>query len=239
MLAGVGAAAAWLLVHRWPQPFFPHTLRSGPIVLHARAPLPAQAAGVLAEVNRRLAQSPLYRVDRVHHVFLCDTPATYAFFVPHRPRSGGETFFWWGNHVFLRPADLAADRLIGPAGRAVPGNRTLTYFLAHELTHAMAADALGLWGYVRLERWQDDGYADYVAKAGDFDVEAMRRALQAGAPELDPTQSGLYLRYHLGVAHVLDGQRRSVAELLAGPLEAAPIEAELTAGSAPDAGRPP
>ena len=235
---GLGVVAVWLLVHRWPQPFFPHTLRAGPIAIHARAPIPPQAAGMLAEVNRRLARSPLYREDRVHDVFLCDTPAVYAFFAPHRPRSGGETFFWLGNSVFLRPADLEADRLIGPSGSAVPAPRTLTYFLTHELTHAMTVDALGLWAYVRLERWQDDGYADYVAKAGAFDAEATRRAFLAGAPELDPAQSGLYLRYHLLVAQVLDGQHRSVGELLAGPLPAGPVEAQLRAASAPDGGRP-
>ncbi len=218
---------AYGVLHVFPQPLFPYALRQGTVVLHARAPFPTGTTALLVEVERRLAKSPLFDATQTHHVFLCDTPGLYAFFVPHHPRTGAETFFWLGNQIFLRPSRLEADRLIGPSGVEVTGNRTLTYFLAHELTHAMTADAVGVWRYVKLQRWQQDGYADYVAKAGDFDVEGAVRGLRSDAAELDPDRSGLYLRYHLLVSELLDHRGVSVADLLSGPRDAAPIEAAL------------
>ena len=151
----------------------------------------------------------------------------YDFFAfPHRD-TGGEAFVWLGHNAFLRPAHFDQDRLIGPSGRDVPGERSLTYFLTHELTHILTADALGIWRYLRLEPWQQEGYADYVAKAGDFDYFGTRAKFRAGDPALDPERSGLYLRYHLLVAHLLDQLGMTVPDLLARPMRGDPIEAKL------------
>ncbi len=95
----------------------------------------------------------------------------------------------------------------------------------------MTADAVGTWRYLRLERWRQDGYADYVAKGGAFDFAGRLRGFREGDPELDPQRSGLYLRYHLLVAYLLDQRGISVSDLLAGSYSAGQIEADLLAGS--------
>src|ERR671936_645148 len=41
------------------------------------------------------------------------------------------------NQKFLRGAAVEDNRLISPSGTAVPGERTLDYFVAHELTHEL------------------------------------------------------------------------------------------------------
>lgn len=213
------------LLHAWPQPLFAHQLQVGTVVLHARQPLPPSTRALLEDVEARLRTSPLYRADRPHHVFLCDTPALYAFFSPHHPDTGGETYFWLNNVVFLRPADVAADRLLGPSGRPVPEPRTLTYFITHELMHALSFDALGLRRYLALERWQEDGYPDYVANPA-FDAADALDKLRRGDPSLDPARSGLYLRYQLLVHRAL-ASGLSVDELLARPRAQDAAEREL------------
>ena len=49
----------------------------------------------------------------------------------------------------------------------------------------------------------NEGYADYIANGTDFDCERAVDQLRSGAREMDPKSSGLYLRYHLLVAHLL------------------------------------
>ncbi|MBL8911797.1 MAG: hypothetical protein JNM17_13980 [Archangium sp.] len=189
-------------IHAHPQPLFANELTVGTIVVHSRDPLPANATELLREVESRLQRSPLYRADVKHHVFICDTPALYAFFNPHHPDTGGETYFWLGNQVFLRPVDFAGDRLISPLGTPVAAPRTLVYFLTHELTHAMTMDAVGLWNYLSIDRWKHDGYADFVALP-DFDVEDAREKLRSGDASMDYAQSGLYRRWQLDVHDAL------------------------------------
>ena len=89
---------------------------------------------------------------------------------------GGLTYPPLTNNIFLRAADLDGDRLIGPSGKPVPGERTLTYFVAHEIMHTLLADELGAVRYLRLPDWKNEGYADHVAKGIEFSVRALRWA---------------------------------------------------------------
>lgn len=216
---------AYGALHAHPHVLFAHELKVGTVVLHARAPFPPNTPELLREVEARLATSALYRADQPHDVFLCDTPALYAFFSPHHPDTGGETYFWLGNVVFLRPVDLTSNRLISPLGTPVEPPRTLVYFITHELVHAQTYDALGLRGYLALERWQEDGYPDFVANP-TFDVADARERFRRGDAAFDPQRSGLYLRYQLLVHQAL-ASGLTVDQLLAKPRDAAPFEAEL------------
>lgn len=102
-------------------------------------------------------------------------------------------------------------------GTEVDGERTLTYFIAHEVTHALLAKHLGRLGYLRLPTWINEGYADYLAKAGAFDYERELRQYRQGASDLDPAKSRLYNRYHLAVSYWLDKRGLNVGQLLALP----------------------
>ena len=55
-------------------------------------------------------------------------------------------------------------------------------------------------------------------KGRGFDYEANLRAFRAGEVALDPARSGLYRRYHLLVASLLDVRRMTVDALLAEPI---------------------
>jgi hypothetical protein len=226
LLAVVAAYAALLA---WPHPLFAYEARAGNVVLHARAPLPSRAFEIAEEARQRVARSPFYDAADTYDVFLCDSSALFALFVPHAYRVGGNADVYLSQNIFLRPSRLERDRLVGYSGREPSGERTLTYFIAHEITHMMVGRRLGRWNHFRLATWQREGYADYVGKAGDFDFPATLREFQADAPSLDPARSGLYLRYHLLVAHLLDEKLVTPEALLAAPIEALPLERELRA----------
>ena len=234
----VGAAiAVWVALAVHPQLLFAAELRRANVVLHARDPLPPEAGPLLDEVVRRVSHSPLYDPARVHHVFLCDTPALFAFFAPWSRKVGGVAQWHLGGNVFIRPSSIARGRVIGPSGNETPGARTLAYFIAHEVTHAMTADRVGRWRYARLAAFQVEGYADFVAfdrtvdsrtvGLHQVDLAAGRAALRRGAPEMSPKLSGLYRRYELLVAYLFERRGFDVAALLARPLDRAQLEREL------------
>jgi hypothetical protein len=117
------------------------------------------------------------------------------------------------------------DRLISPSGRPVPPDRPLSYFVAHEIMHIAHGRTLGKWGYFRVPQWLDDGDGDYVAR--DFDFGQALRAFHAGAPELDPARSGLYVRYALMVAYAVEKEHHDIGVMLRRPPEREPIEQAL------------
>ena len=141
MLAGVVAGYLALVIH--PQPLFAHSLQRGNIVLYASQPLPPEATPMLDDALRRIRTSPLYDAERTHHVFVCDTPQLYDFFALWDYRSGGVTHTWASGNAFIRPSNLVRGRVIGRSGVEKGGERTLSYYVAHEVTHAMTADHTG------------------------------------------------------------------------------------------------
>jgi len=212
-----------------PHLLFPYQARAGNVVLHMRVPATSPARAIAAAAQQRVSRSPLYRAQDTYDVFLCDTPALFAFFAPVNRNVGGIADVYLTRYVFLRPSRLDRDRLVGPSGVEAAGDRTLTYFIAHEITHIITARHLGSWRYIGLVVWQREGYADYVGKGSRFDFAAALRDFRAGTKDFDPRRSGLYLRYHLLVAELLDRRGMSVQELLSHGMPAAPIEGALLA----------
>ena len=220
-IAGYGA----LLVH--PQPLFAFSVRDAAIVLHARERLPLEVHGVLADARRRVETSPFYDPHATYDAFLCDDVRTFTAFTLWNHGAGAVSQWDLTGNIFLRPSHVERNRLVGRSGRETPGERTLSYFIAHEVTHTMLARRIGRLRYARLQRWQVEGYADYVAKAGAFDFGKTLVAFRAGARELDPKRSGLYLRYHLLVAFLLDREGMTPEGLLAGPIGQVEVEGRL------------
>ncbi|MBO0863349.1 MAG: hypothetical protein J2P21_33620 [Chloracidobacterium sp.] len=121
--------------------------------------------------------------------------------------------------------------MISPSGNRVSGERTLDYFIAHEITHTLTAELVGAIAYHRLPQWKREGYADYVGKGEAFNYDEAKRAFLAGDPKMDWAKSGLYWRFHLLVAHLLDKQHWSVRRLLEDPIEQQVVEDEIRASA--------
>jgi hypothetical protein len=227
LLTLLGSAAVWLALVLHPQPLFAYSAAQANVVLHARAPMPPQAGPLLDEVIRRISRSPLYDAGRVHHVFLCDTRPLFGFLTVTAYRAGGVAHAELGGNVFIRPFSIERGTVTGPSGQEKTGERTLAYFIAHEITHAMTADRIGRWRYRQLSAFQSEGYADYVGFGRPLDLARERQALVADAPEMTTRRSGLYKRYELLVAYLLERRGLTVEQLLAGRLEQRQIEDEL------------
>jgi len=227
LLTLLGSAAVWLALILHPQPLFAYSAQRANVVLHTRAPMPPQAGPLLDDVVRRISRSPLYDARRTHHVFLCDTRTLFGLLTVTGYRAGGVAHAELGGNVFIRPFSIERGTVTGPSGQEKTGERTLTYFIAHEIVHAMTADRTGRWRYRQLSAFQVEGYADYVGFGRPLDLARERESLINDAPEMSTRRSGLYKRYELLVAYLLERRGLSVDELLAGRIEQRQIEDEL------------
>lgn len=213
--AALGIFALYWALLCFPQSFFRSSVSANNLSLYSDQPFSAEEGKtVLETVEAKLAASPLYSADQHHTAFICNARWRQRLFFNHKYGVGGVNYYPFTSNVFLRDAEIEENRLISPSGNKVPGDRTLDYFIAHEITHTLTCQAVGSFAYYRLPEWVREGYADYVAKGSAFNYDEARRAFLADAPEMDRWKSGLYLRYHLLVAHLLDRQHWSVQRLL-------------------------
>jgi hypothetical protein len=219
------AVALTLLLLSLPQPFFHTSVSAKNLTLYSDRPfMPTAGQQVLALVEAKLAKSPLYDAEQRHLVFICNSRWRQRLFFTYQYGVGGVNYYPLVTNVFLRDSIIEENCLIGPGGNRVSGDRTLDYFITHEITHTLTGQAVGAIAYHRIPQWKREGYADYIGKGMAFNYDEARRAFLAGDPKMDWAKSGLYWRFHLLVAHLLDKQHWSVQRLLKEPIEQQVVE---------------
>jgi hypothetical protein len=184
----------------------------------------ADGQRVLEIVQSKLANSPLYSPAHNHQIFICNARWRQRIFFTYSYGVGGVNYYPLTTNVFLRDSIIEENCLIGPNGSRVTADRSLDYFITHEITHSLTGQAIGGIAYHRLPQWKREGYADYVGKGVAFNYDEARQLFLANDPKMDYASSGLYLRFNLLVAHLIDKQHWSVQRLLTDPIEQRVVE---------------
>ena len=206
---------AMLLLLNVPYPLFSASVSANNLTLYSdRAFEPAAGQHVLELAAAKLAQSPLYSPKQKHQVFVCNAAWRQRLFFLQKYGVGGVNYYPLTTNIFLRNSLIDENALIGPSGQRATGERTLDYFIAHEITHTLTAQAIGNMAYLVLPQWKREGYADYVARKSVFNYDEAKRAFLADDPKMDLAKSGLYWRYNLLVAHLLDKKHWTVQQML-------------------------
>lgn len=220
-------ASSLLAVLATPQPLFAHQMTYGRYQLWSDRPIPAAGAqAVLDDAEVRIRRSELFTPGQTFRIFICNDEWRLALYSQQGSgRMGGVADTWLGRNIFLRRSDLSTNRLIPPTADAPMADRPLSYYVAHEATHIMESRAFGRLALLLRPRWVNEGYADYVGKADRFDVAENLRLLKARDPQLDFAKSGLYRRYHLEVAYLINHKGWTARRLMSAP----PDEAEVLA----------
>jgi hypothetical protein len=230
--AVVIAGVALLALLCTPQPLFSHYVNAGRYQVWSDRPIEPQIAGVLDDVTRRLERSDLYSPGQRFRIFLCNDEWRLALYSWHfQGGMAGSTDGAFTQNVYIRRSDIPTNRLIPRTGWTAEkmAGRPLSYYIAHELTHVMEARTFGRLDGLRYPRWLREGYADYVGKGGAFDMAANARLLRAGAADLDPKVSHLYLRYQLEVAYLMDRKHLTIRQIFANPPDETKLLAQIKA----------
>ncbi len=226
----VAVVALLLVLLSVPQPFFHASVSAKNLTLYSdQSFAPAAGQQVLQLVEAKLTKSPLYSAEQKHLVFICNARWRQRLFFTYQYGVGGVNYYPLTTNVFLRDSVIEENCLIGPGGNRVPGERTLDYFIAHEITHSLTGQAVGGLDYHRLPQWKREGYADYVGKGAAFNYDEAKAAFLADDRKMDYAKSGLYWRFNLLVAHLLEKQHWSAQRVLEDPIEQQTVEAMIRA----------
>jgi hypothetical protein len=223
----VGLAYGLVLAH--PEPMFPYLLNYRNYEIRSDKPIPPQITQVLDDIDRRLQTSNIHKKQVKDRIFFCNAPwRLWLYSGMFSTKVGGSTHLLTQN-IFMRASDIPANRIHspGPGPIADAVHRPLSYYLAHEVTHADVYRRYSFLTVVRFPQWLSEGYPDYVAKGGDFDFDDNRALFLAQRPELDFHKSGLYRGFHLKVAYLLDKRHLTTEQIFANPPGEATLDAWL------------
>lgn len=180
--------------------------------VYSDRPITSDIEMVLNDVKDRIIKSELYTDDQSFNIFFANEKWRLLFFTQSL-NVGGVCHFNLTGNVFVRECDISRNRIIAPPSWKFPlEDRPLSYFIAHELTHTMQS---------RYDRWLNlkmpvhilEGYADYIGKSKEFDFEYYKTAQQNNAPIMNP-ENGLYNRYHLITAYLIDRKGMTFKEIV-------------------------
>lgn len=230
-IARTGAAlltvvVAYVLLAMHPEPAFAYRTSYQNFAVHSDRPIPASITTVLDDATRSWKTSTLYDSHTRIQIFFCHAPWRLWLYGGRFDTSvGGVAGGIVVDNVFIRASDIDANRIHAPGGGPIADAevRPLSYFIAHEITHADTVRRYGHLAALQAPQWLMEGYADYVGKGGQFDFDDNQRRFLAGDATLRFRGSGLYREFHLKTAWLLDKQGWTLDRMFTEP----PTEAQL------------
>ena len=199
----------------WPEPLFAFSAGSGKIVVASDRPIPLGGGErFLRDCERLLERSPLKAEGRQYRLYVAnDDWRQRLFFFPQSERWGFAWYPGFRGHAFMSGADFDNDRVVHWGYVSTPP-RTLAALCAHELTHVIAWEHIGL-DRLHVPQWVWEGLPDYVAMENRETFEQLRDAL-GDRPVDTPmrVKYGFYPRYRLLVAYFIEKKGWSADQLL-------------------------
>src|SRR5262245_62621656 len=136
-----------------PDPLFAFSLGTGKIIIASDRPIPsAGGERLIRDCERLLERSPLKPKARQYRIYVTNEDwRQRLFFLPHPKAWGVAYYFGFGGTAFLSGADFEAGRVVHWGYIGSPP-RTLSWLCAHELTHIIVWEHVGLARF-GVPRW--------------------------------------------------------------------------------------
>ncbi len=200
-----------------PQMLFDHDLKIGRMNIHSERSFErSDVVNVIADTEQRLAKSPINNRQTTYEVFIVETRWKRKLLFAPAEDVGGVTYFPLATrNVFLSGVNFAQNRLVSPHGYIPLANRTLSYFIAHEITHLQEGTSIGALTYVLMPKWIREGFADRVGLGHPSDRDYLAYSFAHDAIDTKHwNRFGFYSDFRLVVDKLIDQGNMQVGELL-------------------------
>lgn len=200
----------YVLTLCFPQPFYPNILTVNNISIYSDEEIPTrEMTDIIHTVEDTIRKSALYKADTKHSIYITANPVLWTYFTNKFNKVGGLNYTLFNHSIFLRKADIRTNRLYGPSGNPVAGDRTLDYFMAHEITHTLEFQSMPWHRYPINTNWTLEGYAEYIAHGSQTYEASLEYYLTV------PENAGAknYTRMRTMVAYVLEKEKVPISEL--------------------------
>ena len=205
----------WSLIE-FPSFLFSHKHQNTNLIIYSDTPIPQNIKEISNEVLLRLKKSSIFNKNKTYSVYISNDSWRWrllSYPANLTTKLGGFNAGFHGN-AFIRPSIISENKIIPPGSYLLDAEqRDLVYFITHEVVHGLLYDEVGyVSNFINYPRWFQDGYPDYIAKKS-FDFK--KNLLQFKRNEKRLTvQSGLYVRYHLYVAYLIDIKGYTIKEII-------------------------
>ena len=205
----------WSLIE-FPSFLFSHKYKNANLTVYSDKPIPSNIKIITNEVLIRLNKSSLFNKDRTYSVYISNDIWRWNLIAYPAVLTTGVGGFNAGFHgnTFIRPSIISENKIIPPGSYILDAEqRDLVYFITHEIMHALLYDEVGyISNFISYPKWFQEGYPDYIAKE-NFNFKSNLMQFKNNEKRLT-VKSGLYVRYHLYMAYLIDIKKQSIQEII-------------------------
>jgi len=212
VLAIVILVTVYVLTLLFPQPFFKNKITVGDVTVYSDEEIPREEiTKIVNEAQSRVAKSVLYRAGAKQDVFIANDIWRWRYFSSIHHKAGGINQVLFKHNIFFRKTDIKNNRLYGNSGKVAAGDRTLDYFLAHEMTHALEFQSMPWYKYPLQTNWVLEGYCEYVAHGSQSYEAALNQYLNVS----ENSGAKYYTRARTMVTYLLEKEKMDISQIWA------------------------
>ena len=164
ILGILGIGLVYTLTLCFPEFAFKNKLTVDFVTVYSDEEIPvSEMTAILQTAEERLQKSVLYKPSVHQRIFIANNPIRWRYFTNINYKAGGINYVPLNHSIFLRKVDIKNNRLYGPSGKISGGDRTLDYYMAHEMTHTLEYQSMPRYKYPFKTNWVLEGYCEYVA----------------------------------------------------------------------------
>jgi hypothetical protein len=199
----------YLLTLCFPQAFFKNKLTVNNITVYSNEDLPEnELKTIVNTASAKVKKSNIYKENIKYNVFFVNNPILWSYFSSRNYKAAGIDYVGV-NNIFFRKVNIKENQVFGNSGKTARGDRTLDYFLAHEMTHSLEFYSMPWYKYPLNTNWLLEGYSEYIGHNSETYEEALNRYLTY--PE--NTGEKYYTRARTLIAYLLEKEKIKPSDL--------------------------
>jgi len=199
----------YILTLCFPEPFFKNKVNVGNITVYSDEEIPTEIKEIVKTVESRIQKSVIYKNGFKQKIFMANNLNRWNYFSNVNHKAGAISYVYFINNIFLRKVDIKNNRLYGPSGKVAAGDRTLDYFMAHEITHRLEFKAMPWYKYSIKENWLQEGYSEYIGHDSQNYEATLKYYLEV--PENNSAKR--YTRLRAMVAYLLEKEKINIGDI--------------------------
>lgn len=198
----------YLLTLCFPQPFFKNKVTIGNITVYSDEEIPSEINQIVETAESRVKKSAIYKKDLKPKIFIANNYWRWRYFTNTHYKVGALAYVLVDN-IFFRKVDIKNNRLYGNSGKVASGDRTLDYFMAHEITHLLEFKSRPWYKYSIKENWLQEGYSEYVG----HDFQSYENSLKYYLEVPENSGAKRYTRLRTMVAYLLEKEKMNINDI--------------------------
>jgi len=189
----------------FPQVLFRNKIEYKSFVVYSHSQPGRNIFEILDSAQNLLSHTELYENENSKNkIFLCNSFSEYSFFAPTATHAFACNKLFT-NNIVVSKSNIIENKV--ESNSKENNTRTLSGTIAHEVTHTLIKNKLGFVKYLMLDKWKNEGYADFVAKESSFNyLIGMYFLCNSETPS---APSFKYFKYRIYIKYLMEDEKLS------------------------------